>query len=152
MVTFFVCIGAVGSTVIYSQVWWNFRIYYLLPLVLYFVLLFFIRSRARYLWLAGIVSVVWLIGNLPYFVVIWGLSLLVFTVALSIRHWKSWRSFVSMSRVDWIALGTFLVVATVFVAFAWYAVHDIEILQANRDPTTQATSLDTFLTYGGPVD
>jgi len=89
---FLVCAGAVGGMVWYSQVWWNLRIYYLVPVVLYFLIQFFERGRPGYLWLAGIAFVVSLVGNLMYYAPLWGVVFLVFALVLTCKHWRAWAS------------------------------------------------------------
>jgi len=43
--TLFVCCGLIGSTFWLYQIHWNFRIYYLLPMILYFLIRFFREER-----------------------------------------------------------------------------------------------------------
>ena len=63
----FVTLSAVGSGVWLDQPYWNFRLYYALPLVLELGHRFIDRGRWRWLLLAGNLLAVQTIGNLPYF-------------------------------------------------------------------------------------
>lgn len=83
---FFVCLGVLASTVWLFKVYWDFRIYYLLPLIMYLLVLFFRAKRGHYMWLAGIVTVFSLVGNNPYFGSLYALILLIFCCVWVIYH------------------------------------------------------------------
>ena len=63
----FVTLSVVGSGVWLDQPYWNFRLYYALPLVLELGHRFIDQGRWRWLLLAGNLLAVQTIGNLPYF-------------------------------------------------------------------------------------
>ncbi len=149
---FFVCVGAMGSAVWYSQIWWNFRIYYMVPLLLYFLVSFFLRRQPRYFWFTAITFVISLIGNLTCFAVVWLIMLVVVALVLSWKHSEAWRSLTTLSARNLVPLGAFLALAAVYAAFLRYSYGNIEIGTFGVDPLTDRTPLHTFFTHGQPVD
>jgi len=149
---YLVCIGAMGSAVWYSQVWWNFRIAYTLPLMLYFLISFFTRRRPWYLWLTGMTFVVSLLGNLTCFAVVW---LLVLGAVAAVLTWKdasAWRSLGSLSTGNLVSLAAFLGLGAAYLAFLHYAHQNIQVGFLGRDPSAAPTPLETCFTQAEPPD
>lgn len=148
---FFVCAGVVGTTVLFVQVWFNFRIYYLIPLTLYFVFLFFLRSRPYALWLAGIVLLVSFIGNTPYFVVPWILCVGIVFIILSVRFRSAWSTLFSPAAANIASFIMLVAIAILLAVFVAYSVHGVSF-GVERNQTSGMNDYSTFLTYGGQPD
>ncbi len=92
LTAWFVCLGAVTGLNWYSQLWWNFRIFYLVPAALACLLCFFRYRRPVFLWLAGVVYLTSLVGNLPYYAPIFLALNLPFVAVLTIQNRSVWKS------------------------------------------------------------
>ena len=62
-----VCITLMGSSIWYPQIWWNFHLYYYIPIVLYSIHRFFATLRVRYLAFTILFFSLTVYGNLPYY-------------------------------------------------------------------------------------
>jgi hypothetical protein len=145
----FVCLGAIFSQDWQTQIWWNLRIFYLVPLALALLLLFIKRRRWSYLWLAGVVFVASLIGNLAYFAPLYVFVSCVFLVSLAWRERPAWRDFLHFTRWDAACLILFLSFAFVYLRVAWHVLDQLAYtLNTGRMETTGATTLYSFLAYG----
>lgn len=143
------CLAAAGTSVWYAQQWWDLRIYAFLPLVLSFLFEFVETRQAARLWLAGLASIVWCLGSLPYWIPLWALLLAVIG-AVAVRDWRATlRALVSSRPRDVAALAVFAVAAS---AYAWFVLHALDgtVLRAfDRDPLTGKVDLDNFRSYAG---
>ena len=142
-------LSAAATTVWFSQQWWDLRIYYLLPLVLYFLVGWLEDARTERLWLAGITGVAWGIGGLPYWIPLW-ISLLLLIVAVSARNYRRLAaSLLTPSRANLLALAAFLAVAACYGYLLLHAADHAVVDVANRDPLTGKVDEENFRRYGG---
>jgi len=148
---FLVCAGMVGSVVWYSQIWWSLRIYYLIPLVLFFLLSFFEGRGPHHLWLAGITSVLGLVGNLMYYGVLWLFVLFVVVAVLTSCRPRAWGSLFRPSAAHLVSLLLFVGLAAAYVGLVRHSFAGMEIGVSGREPESGKTPLITFLIYGGLV-
>ena len=147
-----VCLGAVGSTVWYDQNYFNFRIFYLFPLVVYFLIRFFETHQSAWLlWVAGMTTVAWALGNVPYFVALWLLTLSVIVLVLFWADRKSWRALFARSWSNVLPLTLFMVAVAVYLYQVARAA-DVTFLSAGRNEATGATGIQPFLYHGGRAD
>jgi hypothetical protein len=145
-------VAAVGTTVWYAQVWWNLRIYYLLPLVLYFWFSFLATRRPARFWLAGVTGVAWSVGNLAYLVPLWGLALLV-VAAVSDRDPRATaRALLERSRANALGFALFAAAAAAWAYFVLHAFDGAVVHAASRDPVSGEVGATTFLGYGGKAN
>jgi hypothetical protein len=143
-------VAAAGSAVWTVQQWWDLRLYYLLPMVLYFVVRFRESRRPEHFWLAGATGVAWALGTTPYAVPLQALVvLLVVAVTLGRELPRSARSLASPTRAGLIALAVFAAAAFAYVYFVPHALDHVGLHAPDRDPVTGKVSLKTFRTYGG---
>ena len=146
----FLCISAAIIPDYTYQAWWNFRIYYLFPLVILYLSCFFEYRRGRFLWIAGVAFVASMIGNLPYFAPVYIFLIFVLALVYGFRCGVPWRAVFSRKYLDLVWFFAFVV----FSAGYLYAVlHSLDgMVQSDvvgRDPVTHRVSLEQFLTYGG---
>jgi hypothetical protein len=142
-------VAAAGTTCWYAQQWWDLRIYYLLPLLLSFLLRFVETRQAAQLWLAGLVGVAWSIGNLPYLVPVWTLTLLVIGAVWVREPGATARALFAASRANVAAFAAFAAAAALYVAFLGGALDHTVLHASDRDPVTGQVNAETFRTYGG---
>ncbi len=130
---FLVCAGVVGSLVWCTEIWSYFRVYYLLPLMLYFAISFFIRKRPRYLWFAGATVILSLVGNPLYYVFLWLVLLGVTALVLTAKDRTVWSSLTERSLSNLVPLVGFLLLAAAYVAFLRYSLTHTEVASDGFD-------------------
>lgn len=112
-----VCLAVIGSTVWHRQFSFNFRIFYLWPLVTYFFVAFVEERRPLWLWLAGLAGLTWVLGNPLYFVVLWGFLFVILLMGLVLclgQDVRPSQPFIRSVR-NLILLALFSVVAMAYV-------------------------------------
>lgn len=144
-----VCLAAVGTSFWLIQLYWNFRLYSLVPFMLFFMLDFVQRGHARSLLLAGLFMLIALVGNVTYYAPLYLLLGTVFFVTLTGLHRKTFRwDRASFLRVDTLLVALLLaVVALAFFQLLAHSFDDTTLQVANRNPD-KTVPLDVFLTYG----
>lgn len=152
----FVCLTVIGSTVLVNQIWFNFRMFYMLPIIAYLFVRFFSREGLSYLLLSAVLFVVSLFGNLAYSAPVALLSAgCVFAVLLK-ANFDGWREYCRIrSMPDGIASGVCLLLfLTAAFAFHYQTKHAVDYLESQfvgRDPNDFTVDIQTFLTYGGEI-
>lgn len=150
----FVCIGSIFTISWGVQVWFNFRIYYLIPLCLFFIIKFFDYYKFSYLWFAGIIVVISYIGNLQYFIPLHFFVYVLFTCILFIT--KKERNGFDITNIfkpaSLILLFIFFLLSFVFLDYTTHVFDYTMPYSPGRDPATRKVSLDSFLTYGAKND
>ncbi len=143
-----VCISAFCSFEWTYQLWWNFRLYYLFPWVFYFLILFFRDRQLIFVWLAGIMGVLWILGSW-YFVFFWIFLFFVFFTTLLVQERK-------FPRILWFICKREILIAIIFIFFSgvilFFAKTSFEHLVFLNRPEGSANSMKTFLSYGGTAD
>jgi hypothetical protein len=143
-------IAAAGSAVWTVQQWWDLRLYYLLPLVLYFAVRFQEGRRPEHLWLAGATGVAWALGTTPYAVPLQALVVAsVVAVALGRELPRRAAALAAPTRRGLLALGLFAAAACAYLWFVPHALDHVGLHAPDRDPVTGQVSLKTFRSYGG---
>jgi len=143
------CISAAATTVWFSQQWWELRIHYLLPLVLYFLVGWLEEARPERLWMAGITGVAWTLGGLPYWIPLW-IVLLLLIVAVAARDYRRLAaSLLTPSRANLLTLAAFLAVAAGYAYLLLHAADHAVVDVPNRDPLTGKVDEENFRRYGG---
>ncbi len=145
----FVCAGAVLSINWSTQIWWDFRIYSLFPLGLYFLMRFFAQGLGIHLWLTGAVFAVSLLGSLPYFGPLYLFLVSIVAAVFAWRRQLPWRAQLVGSRSDLAGLAVFALAATAYLALVQGAMRNLDVITVGRDPASGASELGTFLHYGG---
>ncbi len=148
----FVCLAAVGTIFWPIQVYFNFRIYYLVPFMLLFALEFMETGDFRFVWAAGFALTCSLIGNCPFCLPIYLVTLTTFTISLAVaRRRFPHVDLKSIWRADsLILLG---IAALISIAAFYIMMHssDHAILYAMGRNPDNSVPLPVFLNYGiGP--
>lgn len=145
-------LAAGGTVVWYAQQWFELRIFYLLPLLLFFFRAFLDAKRPEYLWLACLTAIAWAIGNVPYFVPLWALVLAIVSAAPAIGYGRAWKDLFAPRASNWLLLGAFLAMAGIYVYSALHSIEFLAMRDLGRDPVTGLVDLETFRTWGGNAD
>lgn len=148
-----VCLCAAGSLMLRDQIGWGFSYFYLLPWMLfYFRKLIIDKNPFPFFFL----SVISLLGCLPYFTVIVFFQFFVFFILLWIVNRRQifcgykapCKSSVLINIIKCLGLFAF-VFAYFYILF--HSKDLIQILSVGRDPESFGVSLQTFLSYGGHI-
>ena len=151
LTAWFVCLGAVTCSNWYSQLWWNFRIFYLEPAALACLLCFFHYRRPAFLWLAGVVDLTSLVGNLPYFAPIYLALNLPFVAVLTIQNRSVWKALWERPRGHLWLLSLLAGLALCYVAAVRVAMNPLAFASTGRD-ASGAVDIRQFLLHGGQPD
>jgi hypothetical protein len=142
---FFVCLGLIANGFWPLQINWNSRIYYLLPLLFYLLLVFLKRKRPHYFWLAGASFLMAQIGAPVYFVIYqFVASALFFAGAVFIYPFHP-KCLFRVSRRNLLALGLFLFVAAAYLYFSAHYFDHIATDTPGRDTANLTVPLESFL-------
>lgn len=148
---FFITLSIMGSCIWMVQPWFNFHIYYAIPLILHFMHTFLESGKWRYLLLAGNLLAVQSIGNLPYFLPVISLVIFLYFLFYFLLNYKDIWQQIRILKFGWSFLVTSFLIIFSFIAL--YFVMNVGVDQIanynfmrNLDGTT---TLDGFLTYDG---
>jgi hypothetical protein len=151
LTSLFVCISALGSTIWFTQPWYNLHLYYALPLILHFVHELLEKGQWRYFFLAGNLFAIQCCGNLPYFLPMTSLIISLYTLLYILFFGSVARAQVVLLLKNWRRA----IVPISLVAVSLYAV--ILVLTSGTDLIANynvgrlpdgTVTLDDFLTYG----
>lgn len=150
---FFVCAIVVGPCIWISQPWYNFHFFYALPLILALVHRFLDRGSWLSLFLAMNLFALQTIGNLPYFIPISSLVIVLYFGLHTMFNWQ--EQFAALKQLRFGFPCVLAVLGGLGGLAASYLVLRLgtaEIANYNiaRDLDARV-SLETFLTYGGEI-
>ena len=146
---FFVSVALVGSTVWFVQIYWNFRIYYLLPWVLYCIHRAFCDRRFDFLCYGGIVELFSLLGVPSYFFIAHFFVITFFILGLFFKLGLPNLS-LRFRRSDWWRMGIGVFLATAYALFLRDGYQNIFFTSGfDRDASRYfQTPLNSFLHHG----
>ena len=131
------------------QPWFNFSIFYLFPLIFYFLWRFFQSADVRALLTATIVFLVNAVGNVPYFLPLQFFVIVIVSAILwitSTQQATTNRWVRALRYPEWI----FIALMCLILTFAAYLVAT-GVMSISPDRKADfGVSLDTFLNYGRP--
>ena len=139
-----VCLASLLTNSWLYQSLWNFAIFYMLPLVLYFLLEFIDHGRARDLWLAATLETLSLLGNLTYIAPIHLLILATFVLPFFWRQPDVFRQFLRPRNFAHPLFFVFVLLLALIGNLAFGM--ETQFLSHDRDLRTGSVSLQTFLT------
>lgn len=116
LTVFFVTVSVMGSCIWLSQPWYNFHFYYAFPLILYYGHRFLDTGRWRYIFLAGNLLGLQIMGNLPYFLPILSLFIfLYFLFFILLNYRESWEQ-IKRLRWRWPAVSSLAAIIMILVS------------------------------------
>jgi hypothetical protein len=151
LTVFVVTLGVTCTTVWYSQIQWNLRIFYSLPLVIYFLMRFVGERRPAFFWLAGITLVVTSLGALAYWIPIWSLLLSLMVLTLIVQSRRLPLSSLIPSCFSGITFISVCILSVAFVICGVRSLHGLHNYSVGRSLDGMHTSRWTFLTYIPPM-
>jgi hypothetical protein len=151
---FFVSISVVASSVWLEQPYWNFRLYYAIPLVIELGHRFLDTGRWRWMFLAANLLALQTIGNLPYLI-----PLTSFVVFAYFAFYAAANRALVRQRLRSLEWGVSALAALVFGAACFVAAYACVTLGTEqlvgynwgRNPD-RTTNLSFFLSFGGFTD
>jgi hypothetical protein len=146
-----VCLATLGSTVWYAQSYFNFRMVYLFPLVVYGLVRFTESRRSAWAWAAGIVTIVWALGNVAYFAAIWAFAVLILALAIGLRDRALWRLLGERSASNLLPMGAFVLLAAGYAHQAFHATEGA-FLFSGREGSSGVVGIQSFLYHGGRAE
>ncbi|NGZ26746.1 MAG: hypothetical protein G8345_07635, partial [Magnetococcales bacterium] len=137
-----VVLGAVFSLTWWGQPYLNLQVYYALPVVFYFLLRWREEGWMGFLWLAGVVEILSLLGNFPYAAILHFWIGFFFLLPSLQRPWPIWHG---KGQTRWLFL--LLLLAAAFLTMALASLDGMVNLTPGRQEIGQRVSLQEFLGY-----
>jgi hypothetical protein len=150
---FFVTLSIMGSCIWILQPWWNFHIYYAIPLIIYLVHAFIDSGKWRYYFLAGNLLFMQCLGNLPYFLPVTTLVIFLYFLFYFIFNYQdTWHNIKAINFGWSFVLSTSIIIILFASLNVIMSIGMDQIVNYNalRNLDGSAT-LDGFLTYGGKL-
>jgi hypothetical protein len=151
---FFISATVVGSAVYLDQPYWNFRLFFALPLVIELGHRFLERARWSWFFLAANLLAAQMMGNLPYLIPVQSLAVAVYFAAYALLSpslvWRLLRALTWNWRAVAAVGGGVVSFALVYASFT-IGTRDLVAYSPFRH-ADGSTDLSVFLTYGGLTD
>jgi hypothetical protein len=148
---FFVCLGTILSTVWIFPLFLNFRVYAMLPLAFYFLVLFHQTERPHFLWLAGIVFSIGNLGSSVYFLSLYSILALIFLAGTFLKSPRSCLRIFEPSLKNLLAFVAFLILAGTYLWIVWESMRHLSMTASGRDTETFRVPLGDFLHFGSDI-
>ena len=148
------CLAFMTTFVVYIQVALNFRMVYLLPLVLFWIVLFFQGKSAAHLWLAAITIVFSVPGSAFYPLIIEFYSIALFSAVLFIYDLKAASAIFRPSRASLAGLTGLVLILLVFLYYFGTFRSGVDVMRAGRSADFKVPIAE-YLTEGkswNPLD
>lgn len=142
-----VCFAGAGCVIWYWQINWAFRLYYLIPLALYFYHRFLSDRNAWAFWAALLTMIMSLIGGTAYWAVIYLFLFVALNIFLLPTYWRSFSCLVKPDRKMVIASVLLLITITSYAIVISSSLDDLHHLSPGRSLQDYKTNLRCFLTY-----
>jgi hypothetical protein len=150
----FVSISIVASCVWLDQPYWNFRLYYAIPLVLELGHRFLDTGRWRWMFLTANLLALQTIGNLPYLIPMTSFVVFAYFAFYTVTNRSLVRERLHSLRWDWRAFAALVLGALCFAAAYTCVTLGTEPLVGynwGRNPSG-TTDLRFFMSFGGFID
>lgn len=147
----FVCLNVLGAISLIYNIYFSFRMFYLLPLIIYFLVLFFRDYRPQHLFIAMTIFVLQCIGNLQYMMVIPFYVLLIIFTVLAIKNYKNLHKTTELFRENafscFLSFFSFCIIAFAYLYFIKSALNEALLVTPDR-AADGIVPIESFLTYG----
>ncbi len=144
-VVLIVALSVLPSYFVYQQVQFNFRIIYLLPFTLYWIIKFFKQRSPEFFWLAGITAILSIPGSAIYPQIVVFYALAIFFLFLWFGDFEVLRSLLKPSVKNLLACLAFVAVAIAFLYYFKLFNDGLFVWRKDR-ASDLSVSLDVFLT------
>ncbi len=156
MAQLFVTIGVIATTYVQAQIFFSFRMYYLVPLVIVLLINFLNKKGYYFLWLAVIVEIVSFFGNGAYLVPVHLYIFIVLTLSLiyfvnrNIYEIMFSDVFSMPSIITFIAM---CVTAGIYIDMTTHLFDNVMVYAKNRLPGIAPNPFSGYIDYvGGTID
>lgn len=148
-----ICVIGILMCIPYFQPFFNFRIYYLVPLLLLCLLRFYRERNAMYFWLSGIIFLISLVGNLTYFAGVWLLIATLFLAGLILfnKDFSVMKLPFHVNRSNGSGVVAVVTLAIVLGIFFTHLTYGVSLVAPHRSASGTSTLTD-FLNYGGTTE
>ncbi len=143
----FACIGILLTSIPLHHIESGFRFYFLLPLVFYFLILFFKKNDLGYLWLSGITFVISQLGESGYLGALQLLLAGIFFCALALKNYWVFTN-LKWSQKSLILFLFFLALLAAYAYMAGNLFQGLQLFTSGRDANSGAVDIETFLNLG----
>jgi len=143
---FLICLSSITMVYWQSQVFYDYRIGFMFPFMVYFLLLFFERKDSKYLWMTGMTLLAAVMGLPLYNVVLWVFILFAFFVVLFLYDRDIWRSLLRFSPTNMSFLLIFIFLGFCFLYPLKNMINHAQLIHRIMEGKN---SLGFFLTWGG---
>jgi hypothetical protein len=147
LTVFCICLSAVGLVTWQTQLFFNLRLFCLLPLAFYFILRVRHDGAGYCGWLAGIVAILGPEG-FTYAYTLWILILTVFALGVFWGHFRSLSAMFQFRASNVVTALWFIILALAFLGTLWHSFDNFAFSSPGRGGSGQV-SLISYLTYGG---
>lgn len=146
---FFVSITLLGTDIWYPQIWWNFHLYYFIPIILYCIHKGIITNHFRYLIFSILFFMLSVFGCFIYCFVFSSFVIFIYVLFLAFTDFRSFKSFFLKNIKFKNVLILLIILSTIGMSFYYikYGIDEIGYLGPARDSSGKI-SLNTFLTHG----
>ncbi len=134
----------------FEQSMFNFFTFYLLPLVMALVVRSLKTGKPTFLFLAGVIELCSLLGNVAYVAPLHFWTLMIFAMPLAWEYRRSVKGFVKVRHLANPSLWLMLAVLIFIGLFVSGAGENLRMLSIGRDATTGKVQLEYFLNHGRP--
>ncbi|MBI3861058.1 MAG: hypothetical protein HY290_04100 [Planctomycetia bacterium] len=148
MTRFLISLAGVLSISWMQEFFINVSVFYLFPLVLYFIIRFFKTQNVACLFVAGLIEICSFIGGVPYFAPLHALMLLIICIPLCRQYPPAVKSLLRPRHLAHPGLWIMAAVGLVVAGFVAGGLDGLALLSPDRDPTTGKVSKSVFLNYG----
>jgi hypothetical protein len=145
-------LGAAAAVNWPGQLWFDFRIVWLLPAATGLLILFLRRRRGAYGWAAGAVIAASMFGNLPYFAPVYLLVTAAFGGTALLRRRDALLPLAERSLANAAMFGLCAALWAGYLLGTAAAVAELAGRSYGRNPDGFGTDLRMFLTYGNHPD
>ena len=151
MGNFFFCVTTVTGAIWLNQLWYGMHIYFCIPLMIHFMHRFLEVGQWRYLALAGNLSILQMMGNLPYFFPVITFVTFLYFVFFLLFNRPVWRSFLNKLHFSGRTVLALLMIAVscgLYYYIGSYGTESIVNYNLGRNVNSTAPIKD-FLNYAG---
>jgi len=156
LTAFFISVSVMGSAIWPAQVWWNFHLFYALPLILHFLHVFLEKGEWRYFSLAGSLAAAQAAGNLPYYLPLLTLVLFHYFLFYFLLNRKEIQAHLARLKFGLPFAASLLLTLTLFLTvFVLLKSGTGELVYSLIDSGRSASginTLHTFMNYGGRMN
>jgi len=149
----FVCTCVVGSSLWLDQVYWNFRLYFAVPLILHFGHQFLETAKWRFSFLCLNLMAAQTLGNLPYFIPVTSFVVCAYFAFYAACNWPEVWPRLRGLRWRWTSLVWIgLALLSFLAAYKYLTIGTDQLVNYNKGRNAeQMTELRVFMTWAGEL-